>query len=343
MIGESEFFESTADDRAKAIPLAHLSVELGHFYSPDLRQHEDFFIEHFRQIGFYYAAARAACEAATPRGNPRISTCVLIDDYFGKLESPRVLVRKLLDAASKAGLEIDYVVRESGSVHTATAPESDPAEPTETGLSLAELVEARLVEDPPPDTTAARPPARQTGWLCNGQRSPATKTHEAMKLPTAWLPPSENAAVNHSIFTDIELWRDDGRQRVWSCAMLAAVWQLLRLGVLRNDGHEVVPPHPLPDADDLPDAWRQLPMVLRANKQAAPFSAYRAMTICAPLFLPVEHAVRTILQQVAVDPGVLAKIVARGADEGLTISPAVVDRIQYQFVDTGPVRGAVPG
>jgi hypothetical protein len=226
-------------------------------------------------------------------------------------------------------------------VYTAAA---DPAEPLETvpaGLSLAELVEARLVADPPPDTTAARPPVRQTGWLCNGQRSPVTESYVAMKKPTAWQPPAENAAVNHSIFADIELWRDDGDHRLWSCAMLAAVWQLLRLGVLRDNGRLVVPPHPLPA--DLPDDWRALPMVLRINEGAEPFSAYRALTICAPLFLPVENAVRTILQQVAVDPTVLAHIGERSAKEAIPLPPAVVDRIEYLFVDTGPVRGAGPG
>jgi hypothetical protein len=229
-------------------------------------------------------------------------------------------------------------------VHTVAALDAEPAETIETvpaGLSLAELVEARLVEDPPPDTTAARPPVRHTGWLCNGQRSPATETHEAMKRPTAWRPPGENAAVNHSIFADIELWRDHGDQRLWSCAMLAAVWQLLRLGVLRDNGRQVAPPQPLPG--DLPDNWRALPMVLQVNERAAPFSAYRALTICAPLFLPVENAVRTIMQQVAVDPAVLAQIGARGHDEGMMLPPAVVDRIEYLFVDTGPVRGAGSG
>lgn len=340
----TEFFESTADTRVESISLSHLSVELGHFYSPDLRQNEDFFFDHFRRIGVWLAAARAACAAVTPRGSTRISTCVLIDDYFGRPDPPPVLIPKLVSAARKASLEIDYLVRESGGVHSVAATEVDPAEPTATapaGLSLAELVEARLVEDPPPDTTAARPPVGQTGWLCNGQRSPATETHEAMKRPTAWRPPTENAAVNHSIFADIELWRDDGEHRLWSCAMLAAVWQLLRLGVLRDNGRQVAPPHPLPD--DLPDSWRSLPMVLQVNDHAAPFSAYRAMTICAPLFLPVENAVRTILQQVAVDPAVLAEIGNRGNAEGIILSPAVVDRIEYLFVDSGPVRGAGPG
>jgi hypothetical protein len=155
-----------------------------------------------------------------------------------------------------------------------------------------------------------------------------------------WLPPAENAAVNHSIFADIELWRDGDDGRLWSCAMLAAVWQLLRLGVLRDNGRRVGVPQRLPE--ELPNDWRALPMVLQVNEKAAPFSAYRTMTVCAPLFLPVENAVRTILQQVAVDPAVSGQIRKRGADEGLVVAPEAVDRIEYLFVDTGPVRGASP-
>ncbi|BCL12287.1 SCO2522 family protein [Micromonospora sagamiensis] len=341
---DAEFFESTADPRVESVPLAHLSVELGHFYYPDLSQDAGFFVDHFRRIARWSATARAACHDVVRGKKPRISTCVLIDDYFGQPESPRTLLPKLIRAARDGGLEIDYLARESGCADAAEPADPDPAEPAETaptGLSLAELVEARIVEDPPPDTTGARPPVRQTGWLCNGQRSPATDRHEAMKRSVAWLPPAENAAVNHSVFADIELWRDGDQGRQWSCAMLAAVWQLLRLGVLRDQGRRVAVPRPVPD--ELPDDWRRLPPVLQLNPRAAPFSAYRTMTICAPLFLPVENAVRTILQQVAVDPTVRDQVAARGADEGIVLPPAVVDRIEHLFVDTGPVRGAGPG
>ncbi len=84
-------------------------------------------------------------------------------------------------------------------------------------------------------------------------------------------------------------------------------------------------------------------MVLQVSSKPAPFNAYRAMTICAPLFLPIENAVRTIMQQVASDPAVLAEVGNRAAKEGIVLPLEVVDRIEYLFVDTGPVRGAGPG
>jgi hypothetical protein len=44
-----------------------------------------------------------------------------------------------------------------------------------------------------------------------------------------------------------------------------------------------------------------------------------------------------------VDPTVLAGIGERSRAEGITLPPAVIDRIEYLFVDTGPVRSAGPG
>ncbi|MFC7527708.1 SCO2522 family protein [Actinoplanes sp. GCM10030250] len=349
MRADAEFFESTADPRVESIPLAHLSVEVGHFYAPDMDRDVKFFVDHFRRIGRWADVARSACQDSLSRKTARVSTCVLIDDYFGELDSPRILIPKLRAAARESGLTIDYLARESGCADPAKPAATDLAEPMADppdNLSPAELVLARVVEDPPPETTGARPPVQQTGWLCNGQRSPSTDHHEAMKRAASWLPPSENAAVNHSIFADIELWRDGDNGRLWSCAMLAAVWQLLRLGVLRDNGRRLTVPQPLPDDDlandNLPEDWRALPMVLQLTENPAPFSAYRTMTVCAPLFLPVENAVRTILQQVAVDPKVLEQIEARATDEKLDLPAAVVDRTEYLFVDTGPVRGAGP-
>ncbi|WP_328461910.1 SCO2522 family protein [Actinoplanes sp. NBC_00393] len=310
MRAEAEFIESSADGRTESVPLSHLSVELGHFCGSD----PAFLADSFRRISPWFSAARDALRF--PR--PRVSTCFLIDDYFGRPEPPRTLIAELLGAAEEAGMTIDYLVRASG---FAEPRDTDP------GCSLAELVMARVVEDPPPDTTGARPPVQQSGWLSNGQRS-----------PSPWAPPAENAATDHSIFADIELWNAGSDGRRWSCAMLASVWQLLRLGVLRDHGRRVAVPEPLPAG--LPHDWRELPVVSQVSDRAAPFTAYRTMTVCAPLFLPVENAIRTILQQVAIEPAVLGQLAARATAEHLDLPAAVVDRIEYLFVDTGPVRDA---
>ncbi|MBT8224081.1 MAG: hypothetical protein HKP61_13695 [Dactylosporangium sp.] len=329
---DAEFQEASAHRRIEAEPLSHLSVELGHFYHRDLASSFDFFAGHYRRISRWAATARADWAERLAGRRPRISTCVLIDDYFQTPARPAELVPKLVRAARSAGLEIDYVARESGCADRTTGPGR---------WSPAELVEARLVEDPPPGTTGARPPATQTGWLCNGRRSPTAHQPAAMKAPVPWRPPAENAAINHSIFVDIQLWDRETGDRRWSCAMLAAAWQLLRLGMLRDRGARAVVPQPLPDP--LPDAWDRLPALIQVNPAADPFTAYRTLSIVAPPLLPTEHAVRTILEQVAVDPDVRSQIEAR--ERGETIDPPaeLVNRIGYLFVDTGVVRGAGSG
>ncbi len=100
----------------------------------------------------------------------------------------------------------------------------------------------RLVTEPVPGTTGGRPPLTETGWLTNGQRSPSTSRGEAMARRSPWQPPRESARRRHSIFVDVELWDEHDGQRTWSCPMLAAVWQLLRLGLLRDRGRPVVTP-----------------------------------------------------------------------------------------------------
>jgi hypothetical protein len=145
-----------------------------------------------------------------------------------------------------------------------------------------------------------------------------------------WQPPVENAAYRHSVFVDVELWDELRDRRTWSCAYLAAVWQLLRLGLLRHRGLPVAEPSSWDG--DYPDEWSRLPAVVRLSPSAAPFSAYRTLSVLPGRFLPTEQAVRTILTQVAVDSAVVGQTVARGKGEGLVVPPETVDRIDYVFV-----------
>jgi hypothetical protein len=198
-------------------------------------------------------------------------------------------------------------------------------------ISPAELLVAQLVEEPEPGSTGGRPPAAQTGWLCNGRRSPAVARASAMEVQ-GWQPPVQNAARRHSIFVDVELWDGEGPARTWSCPLLAAVWQALRLGLLRHDGE------PLVEAADRPAAWPQtwdeLPAILRLNGAAAPFAAYGTLSILPSRFLPVEIAVRTILGQTWFDPAVTAQLEQRARAEGVDHPAETLDRIAYVFVGT---------
>jgi hypothetical protein len=318
---DAVFREAAAERRVASVPLSHLSIELGHLYmddfvaGPGLQQH-------FEQVALWANAGRQACVDSLQshkRGRgarARISTCFLVDDYFTRFSSPAELVPELVNAARAAGLEIDYLVRESGCADAE-------------GVALAHSVEGRLVVDPPPYTNGSRPPVTEVGWLCNGQRSPTNDAVEAMDTVRPWIPPVQNAARRHSIFLDVELWAEHNGRRTWSCPFLAAVWQLLRLGMLRHDGQAVATAQKW--EGEFPDGWDEIPAVTQLNPTAAPFSAYRTLSILSARFLPIEHAVRTILSQVAVDRDVLGQVMARSRGEGIELPLEFVDRIEYVF------------
>jgi hypothetical protein len=272
--------------------------------------------ETFRLVAPWASVAREVCAGAVAPKTPRVSTCFLIDDYFTTFSSPREVVPMLVATAASAGLTIDYIARESACATAEKVP-------------LAQLVTGRLVADPPPGSNGTRPVVQETGWLCNGLRSPRPAPDEAMQPEVAWRPPSENAANRHSIFVDIELWDEHSGVRQWSCPFLAAVWQLLRLGLLRANGEAVLQPR---DWDGVfPIEWSDLPPVTRLNPSAQPFTAYRTFSVLAPRFLAIEHAVRTILGQVAVERAVSREVAGRAEGERLRLPAAVVDRIEYAF------------
>lgn len=312
----ASFHEAAAQPRVQSVPLAHLSIELGHLYSEDFAGGPEQLRRAFALVAPWAEAARRIGAAGAGGKAPRVSTCFLVDDYFGTLGPPAEVVPQLLAAAAESGLEIDYLARESGCV------EAD-------GVPLARLVAERIVADPPPETTGLRPPVTETGWLCNGQRSPGGTAAEAMEPVDGWRPPVQNAARRHSVFVDVQLWDEHRGRRTWSCAYLAAVWQLLRLGLLRSRGARVAVPQPRPG--ELPEQWDQLPAVVALNPRAAPFCAYRNVSILPGQFLPTEQAVRTLLSQVAVDADAARQARERGEAEGLALPAEPVDRIGYVF------------
>lgn len=314
---EAVFRETTAEPRTQSVPLAHLSLELGHLYMEDFEAGPGRLREHFAEVRIWADAARAAADRRTGGRRSRISTCFLIDDYFTRFSTPAELVPLVLDEAERAGLVIDYLARESG---CAVADR----------IELAESVVHRLVESPPPGSDGSRPPVGQTGWLANGQRTKPTRS--ALAEITAWQPPQETAARNHSVFMDVELWSETDKGRLWSCPFLAAVWQLARLGLLRRLGEPVLTPRPW-TGGDFPGDWDRLPPLLRLNDSAAPFSAYRTCTLMSNRFLAVEDAVRLILDQVDVDSGALEQVAARSARERVAVPEAVAQRATYVFYE----------
>ncbi len=313
------FQEVAATPTVAALPLSHLSLELGHLYMEDFEAGPAHVRRLIQQVGPWARTAREAVSAGLAPKRARVSTCFLVDDYFTRVASPADVLAVVLEAAHAAGQTVDYLARESACAVT------------DQHVAVADLVLSRLVDDPPPGTTGGgRPATRRTGWLCNGLRSPGVgEVGQAFRSPTAWAPPSENAANRHSVFVDVQLWSGEGEERSWSCAFLAAVWQLLRLGLLRDRGDPVVQVVAMPDP--APDTWAEMPSVVRLNPQATPFAAYRTYSVLPRRFLGIEHAVHTILSQTSVEPDVLEQMRVRAADESLALPPEIVDRIEYTF------------
>ncbi|MFE6620166.1 SCO2522 family protein [Streptomyces sp. NPDC057740] len=313
---DTAFRETTAEPVTKSVPLAHLSLELGHLYMEDFEAGPKRLGEHFAEVRVWADAVRASAARRSKR--PRISTCFLIDDYFTRFSTPAELIPMILKEAEKAGLVIDYLARESS---CAVADR----------IELAESVMHRLVESPPPGTYGSRPPVSQTGWLPNGQRTPST-SRSALGAVKGWEPPQETAARNHSVFMDVELWSERDGKRLWSCPFLAAVWQLARLGLLRHLGEPVLVPQDW-EGEDFPHDWDRLPPLTRLTDTKAAFSAYRTCTLMPNRFLAVEDAVRLILDQTDVDAGALRQVAERSAAEGMPVPAAVAQRATYVFYE----------
>jgi len=310
-----EFRETSALDRPDEVPLSHLSVEVGHFYAADAEGGVPALTRHFAAVEPWVDPAHLARIARVPRERLRASTCLLIDDYYERMPPPNEVIPAALKAAEAVGVRIDYIAREAACART-------------DDVALAALVEGLIISDPSLGDNGARPPLNESGWLCNGARSPNSNLGPAMEAPALWQAPVENGARTHSIFLDVQLWSEDGTRRTWACAFLAAVWQLLRLGLIRVAGKAPSEPAPV-RLDELPDRWADLPAVATVSERPPPFRAYRTYSVLPSKFLSVEHAVRVILGQVAVNPTVLEQAIVRAGREDLTLAREPSDRISY--------------
>ncbi|MGW5054037.1 SCO2522 family protein [Actinokineospora sp. NPDC004072] len=325
------YTEAAARPEPRQVALSHLSVEVGHFYMEDLLGGPERVRAQFRRVAPWLAAAREAQAAELGGIKPRISTCFLIDDYFRADTDPAAVIPLLLDSAAECGVQIDYLAREAGCHEADRVP-------------LAEITAAMLLPEPPVGTTGSRPPVQDSGWLCNGERSPDSTGRQAMLPAVAWAPPEEFGKRNHSIFLDVELWKDhavsvDGVRRVerkWSCPFLAAVWQLIRLGQLRHAGEPVAQPQPW--SGPWPRHWRDLPAVIQLSERPHPFSAYRTSSILPKPYLKIEDAVNVILDHLDLDDAVVAQTARRAEAEGLHLPAQLSDRVAHVFIEAAAGR-----
>lgn len=318
------FQERNRGTKVQNLPLSHLSIEVGHFYMHDLEGAEEPILAQFKRVRPWLDAARASVDS----DKPRVSTCFLIDDYFQHRPDAPQIMERLLRLSKKAGVQIDYVARES-----ACARRKD-------NFAVAELVARRLLEEPEPDhDTGGRPPAMTSGWLSNGKPTREANILNAMENHD-WEAPLEYGKRNHSIFVDVELWQDRAKpgadedtvlsKRLYSCPFLAAVWQLVRLGLLRKDGAPALEVTPFDG--EWRKEWSQFPDIVRVNDDAAPFYAYQSLSIMPQHFLPIETAVRTVIDHFVVHQDVVASLDKRAQTEGITLSGVISERLSHHFL-----------
>lgn len=322
--GAAVFSEYSAEPKVVSTGLSHLSIELGHLYMEDYAGGRPRLREHFTRVRRWAETATEDVVGLLAGRTARVSTCFLIDDYFTRFPSPGGVITDVLAAAEEAGVRIDYLAREAACARARSVDGGKLIEPVR-------LMVDRLVDEPPPGTNGARPLAKEVGWLCNGERGPSLVA-QAMEEPEPWRPPREHARNRHSIFLDVEMWDGEEENPTWSCPLLAAVWQLLRLGMLRDEGEVVVAPEPLPPPERMSDDWDELPGVMKVNPKAHPFAAYRSFTILDRRFQNIEHAVGTILGQTRVDREVLELIARRAKGERLELPDELTERLDYLFI-----------
>ena len=314
------YHEATETAQVEAVPLAHLSVEAGHLYLDDFADGDRVITRQLEQAAPWLEAADKRTRKRFGR-NARISTCLLIDDYTpptsaGDPPKPSEVVDIVTAAAEQAGFKIDYLAREDGCAVACERPYSGPRDQSR----LADIVDGLIVEEAAVGANGSRPPTAQTGWLSNGQRSPTVAV--AMDAP-GWRPPEEFGEFRHSVFVDVELWSlDESRadlERVYSCSLLTAVWQLLRLGLLRNAGRAVATPYRFGQGEGFPDLWTQLPTITQLTPNAAPFAAYQTLSLLPPHYRAAEHAAEIIIDHLKFDEAVLKQTADRARGEATPI------------------------
>jgi hypothetical protein len=248
-----------------------------------------------------------AISAALDRRGRSWSVCMLIDDTDPRADGDE-LEQGVSDAWLATGLPLDHVVREAECADSIWRMIERFTGEVE--LDLAGAL-GTGVHPPPVDVLTER-----RHWLANGEpaRPPSTRLGavEINEAPgeASVRPANIVGSRAHGIHLDVELWSAVGQGApIWSCPMLAAWWQLLRLGAPHLDGAPLIRPAP---------GGRPLPLHARST-----------LTLLPAGLLEVEHAVRTILERVVVPPSWLPT----ARDKSKASAADHLDRIGYMFTN----------
>lgn len=287
---------------------AHASIEVGHLGPRNFTRGTTHLQHRLNPIGPWINYAKNALSGNRP--NAPISTCFMIDDYTESIRSPSEVFPRLLEASRRCNIEIDYIVRES-------ALTDDPH-------SIASLVVDCLPKSKLVIRQRSDPQVAST-TLADDDAKFSLEEEAAEELSGAQM------SMPQSIYLSTELWTDSTSGKKWSCAFLAAVWQLARLGLLDDKSQAYLAPHAMDQFQNL-SQWQNVPPVIQVSDKAAPFRAYKTLSILGSHYISVEAAVRTILRQAAVPPEIFERVTTSSDREGIIIPEKIVDRINYIFI-----------
>lgn len=283
-----------------------ISVEIAHLSAEDLTS------EHV--VSAAMETASSWLKHLDPNVLDRISVTVLLDDYYEEVDLPSA-TKTLLKAAENANVSINYVVSEAAIAesvdlldhHLFPVPAMGSGSSSDVGDSLHRFLSSvgEYV-----DTAASSPHPRPAGGAIRRfsdlEPSGDKSAHEPGSQPN-----SASYRGMHKLDLVVELWSPStGGGRLWSCAMLAAWWQLVRLGCLKKSRPEAAA-HGITVID-----------------QSRPFECRNTLSILNSRYLEIEHAVRSILRCVQMPPE-WVDLFRIGAD--VPSERAHLSAIQYVF------------
>jgi|GEM_PF-1775241 len=253
--------------------MSRLSIEAGHFYAADFREPGNL-TRLFKVVRHHMASAVKSHALAYDSGS--VSASFMFDDYHNrpreKGAQPREIMARILGEAATAGVRIDYLAREAACTKVAstileTIINSDVSKPYVQGSTSLEHPSGIWLLN----QIISNPPA-----------APAMKPLEAPRPPT------------DGLFVCAEVY-NSSRKKPFACALLAAAWQALRLGIVTDP--DFAQPQ-LIDVNNLPDwqNWDSMPALIQVNPDASPFTADHALSILPTRFLQTEVVVAQILQ-----------------------------------------------
>ena len=306
---------------------ADLSIEVGHLYLRDLARLDDSKWRDFVRSRILSGLASVAPTIKRYYRHKRsVSIVVLIDDYFsddGSSPDRNDVASAVQEVADDVQQRLDSKFRNR---HSWRRPLSIDYISFESSLasSVDRLYNRIFLSD-----------EVSGSWLSNGQdgRPSSSERHGALigisDIETVGREKGQTGRP-HAIHVDVELFsepskvRNDLVQRIWSCPILAAWWQLVRLGIFRDEAG-------LPE---MPEGTIALDMSKEVSKSNScpPFFGKRTLTVLSPEFLEVEMAVRTILGRVRLIDGERRDL---RVDKRLPSAAEHLNRIAYVLVPDG--------